>query len=277
MNSGHKPQGFTIIEVMIVLAIGSFLFVAAAIALTGDQNQTEFDTGARQIFSQLQAISSDVQNGNYATNTQYTCTSSANGPLFSLGTASEGTNVGCVYVGKALQFNPTTGSSFYYVYSLAGDQFSPNTLSPPAPFPYSATVLDSGLSSIYPPPSAQTISLPDQFRVSKVTYSGNPVGVVNDVIGFYNIETSSLSANDSISNQVFVIPEASSSTSSQQVVTDINNDTTGSVVDEYYTNIKSPVTVCFISPLEPSQFVEVSFNDQSNSTNLTLNYGYTSC
>jgi len=278
MNSGPKPLGFTIIEVMIVLAIGSFLFIAAAVALTGDQNQTEFDTGVRQIFSELQSLSSDVQNGNYSANILYSCNSSSGLPTFSAVSSSQGTNIGCVYLGKALQFNPSSNSSYYYVYSLVGDQFdtTSSNLSLPPAFPFSSKVLDSGINSIYPPPNTQTINLPDQFKVSKISYSGNPSGVDSDLIGFYNVQTNSLASNSSISNQVFIIPEASSA-SSIQVVNDINNDILGNSSGQYIVNLNNPVTVCFTSPLENNQYVKISFNNQTNSTDLTLNYGYGSC
>jgi len=279
MNSGHVPRGFTIIEVLIVLSIGSFLFVVAAVTMSSDQKQTEFDTAARQIFSQLQSISSDVQTGNYASNTQYSCTSSSGTLSFSSSTASVGTNFGCVYVGKALQFKPIGNSSSYYVYSLVGDQFTPNTLSPPPAFPYSATVLDStpiSSNSTYPPPATQIINLPDQFVVSKITYAGNPLQDNNDIIGFYNLQASSTSTNSALTNEVFIIPEVTS-VSSQQAVSDINSDVVGTSSGQYNTSLTSPVTVCFTSPLEPNQFVQISFNNQSNSTNLTLNYNYSSC
>jgi prepilin-type N-terminal cleavage/methylation domain-containing protein len=181
MNSGSEPRGFTIIEVLIVIAISSFLLVAAILAMTSDQNQTEFDTGARQIFSQLQSLSSDVQNGNYASNPQYSCVSTSGSPSFTSPPAPEGTNFGCIYMGKAMQFNPTQNASFYYVYSLVGDQFGAN-LSTPSAFPASATVLDSvPTPSSYPPPGTQVIDLPDQFVVSKITYSGNPSGANNTI------------------------------------------------------------------------------------------------
>jgi len=278
MNIGRGTEGFTIIEVLIVLSIGAFLFIAAAATFSGDQHQTEFDTAARQIFSQLQSISSDVQNGNYASTTSYSCTSSSGTLSFSTQQAPQGTNFGCVYVGKALQFNLSTSTSSYYVYSLVGNQFTTGTLSPPPAFPASSTVLNSTPTAgiTYPPPGTQIVTLPYQFVVSKITYSGNPTGDTNDVIGFYNQQSSSLSTNSALNNQVFVIPEFSNA-NSQTVVTDLNNDATGASRGQYNTAITSTVTVCFASQLESNQFVNISFNNQSNSTNLTLNYSYNHC
>lgn len=280
MNSGHSPHGFTIIEVLVVLSLASFLFVAAAMAMNGDQKQTEFDTGARQIYTELQSLSTDVQNGLYTTNNSITCENVSGSPYFVLGTQNQGTNFGCVYVGKAIQFNPSsTKSAFYYVYSLVGNQFSGTSLNPPLPFPQSAKVLasvGSGVSGNFPPEGTQVIGLPDQFTVSKITYSGNPIGGINDVIGFYNIQTSNLMSNSSLGNNLFIIPTEASASSN--AISYINGDkVVNGVIGGYNINPNGSVVVCLSSPLEPREFVQISFMGKSDSTNLLLNYNYTSC
>jgi prepilin-type N-terminal cleavage/methylation domain-containing protein len=280
MNSGNLPHGFTIIEVLVVLGLSSFLFVAAAMAMNGDQKQTEFDTGARQIYTQLQSLSSDVQNGLYNNSSIY-CSDSSGSPVFSTGSQNiQGTNFGCVYVGKAIQFNPSAAnSSFYYVYSLVGNQFSDTSLDPPPAFPISARVLASvgaGVSSSFPPQGTQVVSLPDQFTVSSVVYSRNPKGVINDIVGFYNTETSNLLSNSSLGNQLFVIPTKASA--SATAISDLNSDNVSPGTENSYDiSPTGALEVCFASPLEPSEFVKISFESQSDSTNLLLSYRYTRC
>ncbi len=280
MNSGHLPRGFTIIEVLIVLGLASFLFVAAAMAMNGDQKQTEFDTGARQIYTELQSLSTDVQNGLYTTNSPVSCKDVSGSPYFSPVAQSQGTNLGCVYVGKAIQFNPlATRSSFYYVYSLVGNQFGGTSLNPPPPFPRSAKVfasVGSGISGSFPPQGVKVVGLPDQFTVSKVTYSGNPVGIVNDIVGFYNIQTSNLTDNSSLGNNLFIIPTEASASSN--AINYINADSVvNGVVGGYNINPVGSVVVCLSSPLEPREFVQISFEGKSDATNLLLNYSYTGC
>ncbi|HUC78952.1 MAG TPA: prepilin-type N-terminal cleavage/methylation domain-containing protein [Candidatus Saccharimonadales bacterium] len=276
MNSGNQPHGFTIVEVLIVLALASFLFVAVVAAMNGDQNQTEFDTGARQIYSQLQSLSSDVQNGNYPVE-NISCTSlGSNGkPTFSTQIQTPaGTNFSCVYVGKAIQFNPSSTSAYYYVYSLVGDQFSNNSdLNLPPAFPNdSATVLGyGGLPVNYPPLGTQIIDLPDHFVISKISYSGNP-NDSNFVIGFYNAQTAKFINNSSLGNQLFIIPLIPFA-SSQTAVSDLSNDKVGTTDNDYNIDPSSTVDVCFSSSLEPKQVVNISFENQSNSNNLVLSYG----
>ena len=277
MNSGHKPHGFTIIEVLIVLGLASFLFVAAALAFGGDQKQTEFDTGARQIYSELQSLSTDVQNGLYP-NSLVSCTYNFSAdvpgyPVFQTGSPNkQGENLGCVYDGKAIQFNPsTTKDPYYYVYSLVGDQFASAKLDPPAAFPSSATVLDTSRTSEinFPPTGTQIVDLPDSFVVSQITYAGNTPSEKNDIVGFYNIGTANLADVSSLGDQLFVIPTANSA--GVTAVSDLNT------ASDYDIDVTNPITVCFSSGLEPNQFVNITFENQADSANLVLNYSYGSC
>jgi prepilin-type N-terminal cleavage/methylation domain-containing protein len=283
MNSGHQPHGFTIIEVLIVLGLASFLFFAAVLAMSGDQSQTEFDTGARQIYSELQSLSTDVQNGLY-TNSSVACTYNfadnvPGYPIFSTGSGNkQGENLGCVYVGKAIQFNPSSNSPNYYVYSLVGDQFSNSELAPPAAFPSSSTVLDTSRTQPFnfPPTGTQTVTLPDSFTISKITYADNPLNINNDIIGFYNVGTTFLSSPSSLGDQLFVIPLQNSTGSA--AINYLNADKTqAGTIGDYDVNPNSTVTVCFASPLESREFVNIAFENQADSANLVLSYSYGSC
>ena len=287
MSSGLQPHGFTIIEVLIVLGLASFMFVAAALAMNGDQKQTEFDTGARQIFTELQSLSTDVSNGLYP-NSKITCNYDFYDPIpesypsFSSGSNQPGTNLGCVYLGKAIQFNPSAlSSTYYYVYSLVGVQYTDSTLSLPPAFPAYATVLDTTRAqpASLPPGGTQVVGLPDNFYVKKITFSNNPNGVSNDIVGFYNSGTSDLSTASSLSDQLFIMPTTNPGGSG--AITELNNDNTPSngldQVGYYDTDPSAPLTVCFSSPLEPNEVVNIIFENQANTTNLVLNYSYNGC
>jgi prepilin-type N-terminal cleavage/methylation domain-containing protein len=101
-----RQGGFTIIEVLIVLAVTGALFVSAAIMISGRQNQAAFDQSIRQIQSQIQQTLNEVATGFYSNNNNFQCTAAVAGqpPSLSAGSAAQGTNSGCIFLGKALQF-----------------------------------------------------------------------------------------------------------------------------------------------------------------------------
>jgi prepilin-type N-terminal cleavage/methylation domain-containing protein len=288
MNSGLTPQGFTIIEVLIVLSLASFMFVSAAFSMNSDQKQTEFDTGARQIYTQLQSLSTDVQNGLYSNN-NVSCTYDFNYssplpgsyPSFPNTPLTPGANLGCVYLGKAIQFNPgSMASSHYNVYSIVGVQYIDNKLDLPPGFPAYATVLSTVRGSLYgsAPTGTQSINLPDQFTVSKITYANNPIGAGNDILGFYNTQTNNTLASSSLSDQLFILPTSGLTIS--EAITSLNSDSVsmgGESIGEYDLSPSKPITVCFKSPLESKQAVNISFENQSSSANLVLSYSYNGC
>src|SRR5688572_13139275 len=96
-----RQGGFTVIEVIIVLAISGALFVSAAIMISGRQNQTAFDQSVQQIHSQIQQALNEVSAGYYPNNTDFQCTALVSGspPTISSGSASQGTNSGCIFLG----------------------------------------------------------------------------------------------------------------------------------------------------------------------------------
>lgn len=124
-GAGTHP-GFTIIEVMIVLVVSGGLFVAAAVLISGRQNQTSFDQAVRQIQAEIQQTINDVAVG-YFPDTSFRCSAGASGPVISNAASSgQGTNSGCIFLGKAMQFKLSDpGPEQYAIYSIAGlQQFS---------------------------------------------------------------------------------------------------------------------------------------------------------
>jgi type II secretory pathway pseudopilin PulG len=115
MNAGLKAgSGFTIVETMIFLAISGLMFVLAISAMSGKQQQTEFQTGVSTLRSELTQNLSSVDTGDYpALNNLINCTASDNGsPTFD-GTKPDGT---CTLIGEILLFN----NNSYYVMPVFG-------------------------------------------------------------------------------------------------------------------------------------------------------------
>ena len=182
MKGGKQPQGFTIVEVMIFLAISSVMFVAAINLLGGKQAKTAFSTSIAQLTSQLQSVIGNVANGYYINGQNFTCTpgsSSGSRPIIALatGTSSRGTNLGCIFVGEVVQFykNTSTNIQDYVVYPTVGNQYIEPVLSTPvaatslqqspplALYPYGKSSVDE----------SQTTQLPYGITVDSAVWIDN--------------------------------------------------------------------------------------------------------
>lgn len=111
--------GFTIVETMIVLAVTGALFVMIAATLAGRQRSNEFTQSINDVRSHIQQVITEVQNGYYP-NANYSCTASATSVIISSGSDTQGTNTGCVFLGKIMQFSPAGATDQVIVYPVAG-------------------------------------------------------------------------------------------------------------------------------------------------------------
>jgi hypothetical protein len=110
MKRGLGSGGYTIIEVMIVLAVTAALFISTALLLTGKQGKTQFEQGVNDFSMQLESVMSDV-GASYYTN-GFTCTATAPGkPVLSAPPKDAGSNEGCVFLGKVLYRTNNTSLS----------------------------------------------------------------------------------------------------------------------------------------------------------------------
>jgi len=131
MKGGDKrSQGFTIIEVMIVLAITALLLLGAIVLVAGRQNETEFTVAMQEIQSEIQQEISLVTVGNYTDTNNVNCMASAiagTPPVVFFGPGSRGANQDCVYLGTALHFYGGPGGTnpninYYSVIPIVGRQ-----------------------------------------------------------------------------------------------------------------------------------------------------------
>lgn len=121
MKIAGVPRGYTILEVMIVLAVTSALFIAVASTISGQQARSEFAQAVRETDSKLQDIMNDVGTGYYADLASLQCSASSGGPVMTSGTYNKGTNADCIYVGRVMQFAPHgSNGEFIDVINVAG-------------------------------------------------------------------------------------------------------------------------------------------------------------
>lgn len=119
--SGNKKQGgYTVIEVMLFMAISGFMFIIAATAISGKHAQAQFKQGVQSTNEVVRQIANDVANGYYPSNSDFSCSGGSN--ITTVTSTGQGQNKGCIFMGKVLKFNFDADNT-YDIYSLSGRQF----------------------------------------------------------------------------------------------------------------------------------------------------------
>lgn len=189
MRGGGHKQGYTIVEVMVFLAVSGFMFVLAGAFVSGRQARSEFQQGMNSINSQIQQVASDVSNGFYPSSSNFACSADAlgNAPTFPSGSAAEGTNQGCAFIGKTIQFGVGSANSpTYNIYTIVGRQFQTDskTLLPPANFQQIKAVALTGNGGS--PDLTQTQDLEWGLSVDHMydNDTSHPIGALGFFAGF---------------------------------------------------------------------------------------------
>jgi prepilin-type N-terminal cleavage/methylation domain-containing protein len=120
-GKNRQPLGYTIIEVMIVLAVSGFMFLIATTFINGKQAHTAFTAGVNEMASQLQDAIQQVNAGEYS-DIPLTCTPGSPPQFANSASPSQGTASGCVFVGKFFHFWTNQGPSAYEVFTLGGNR-----------------------------------------------------------------------------------------------------------------------------------------------------------
>jgi len=124
MNSVQQ-SGYTILEVMIVMAISAAMFISAVIAFGGRQEEVQFTQAVRDFDSRMQDVINDISTGFFSNEGSISCTvppvPSSGTPVLVVGNDLQGGSDDCVFIGKALQFSPDSeDDSSVYVYNIVG-------------------------------------------------------------------------------------------------------------------------------------------------------------
>jgi type II secretory pathway pseudopilin PulG len=127
MKVGSPYGGYTIVEVLIFLAVTGALFVAIFPTISGQQRKTEFKQAVKDVETRLQDIMNDVSTGYYPQiGSNYRCSLVGGHPHFEVnGGSGQGTNEDCIFIGKAIQFgdgpsDTSIDQSKIRIYTIAG-------------------------------------------------------------------------------------------------------------------------------------------------------------
>src|SRR5690606_25691761 len=107
----RKQNGYTIVEIMIFLIITSVLLISAMAVFAGQESKNKFTQSIRETDQQILTVINEVGSGHFPGSGGFSC--NPGNPRTQLtGTDSEqGTNEGCVFLGKILHFCADTAVS----------------------------------------------------------------------------------------------------------------------------------------------------------------------
>lgn len=117
-------KGYTILEVLIFVAVSALIFVAAVGAISGRQAQVQFSQATREFEAKIKDIINDVTTGYFPSNGQVQCAVISGSVSLSDGSnVPQGTSDQCLSIGKVIQFNPSSRADQITIFSLAGKRF----------------------------------------------------------------------------------------------------------------------------------------------------------
>ncbi len=130
MNLKERSRaGYSITELLIVLAVTTAMFAAVAVLFNGRQAAAEFTKSVRDYEAMLQTVISDVSSGYYYNASMTNCTvGSTGGPSFSGVGGGTGTNTNCIFVGKMIVPEPAMPASIEStIRTLVGRRYIENS------------------------------------------------------------------------------------------------------------------------------------------------------
>ena len=120
-------KGYTIIEVLIVLAISTSLLFAAIAIFKGQQSETEFSQAVQDLNSKIVNYADQITAGTFPDSQSYNCSAGGsplaptNPPTLSAGSNGVGSRQDCVFLGRAIQVD-TIGRGNINVYTIVGNR-----------------------------------------------------------------------------------------------------------------------------------------------------------
>lgn len=128
VGKNKTSRGYTIVEVMIFMAVSGVMFLMAVVFISGKQASVDFRHSMSDVNLQIKTIVNEVANGEYQSLGSNKCVAgAASQPVVSSGVASQGSNggaSGCIFLGKVVQFNTGGDKTQYTIYTIAGRQLN---------------------------------------------------------------------------------------------------------------------------------------------------------
>ena len=276
-------SGFTIVEIMIFLAVSGLLFTMALLQMQGNQEKTEFSIGLGTITTELQSDISDVATGNYKIpDASMNCSESSSGGRAILqpsGGPGLGANPLCIIIGEAITFIPPTSSNNNYQYSvlpIIGYNYKNGETSTTNPDLLVSTNLEQS-EPVTEPWLATFTQLPYGISVASMKYkdrtgtkSFNVLGVLTDYNG-YASGTDLLKSNSQYVRLAPIVGSLTTPPSVANTVYLVNHltDYCGTAND----TCQAGPTPTYSAPIDPSGGVLICLNSGTTNESALINIG----
>lgn len=273
MRDGSKASGYTFTEVMIFLAVSSFLLVSALILVGGQQAKTQFTQGVINLQSQIEDVINDNNSGFYLKDKDFYCVLSAGNPTIKSGASlGQGESADCIYLGRFLQFfrNTATSTDQIIIHTIVGRRLSSSgQIVTGYPQARLISIVNDGTDSVVD--ATETINLENGLRISTaagrgVFITGAGGGNTNAVGFLANLSQYSYNSA-SLSTSVVSYPVADPSRLTFSTLA-----TAANIKANLATNVThvvdQPVEICVNSATNQSAMITAGINNGLLSTRL---------
>ncbi len=276
-KSARQPNGFTIVEVLIFLAITGSLFVLAMSAFNGEQARAEFNTSIREVDAKLQDVINNVGSGLYSYDGKIQCQIVANKILLSTVATAQGTNTPCIYIGQFIHFAPHGTPSQLNVYSVAAkriDSSGKEVTTIAAGDPLVIANGNGAVHNAFGPDTTDDFTMPFGLRATKVTYDNGAGPVPTGSAGFFttfNQYSGNTLASGSTATDVVIItnPSPGINAPKAQMVDAIDIALNGGAAN-FIINPTNGIKVCLESDASKQVAVITISGQQSISTSIQV-------
>lgn len=205
----RNGAGYTILEVMIFLAVTGVLFALIYPSISSRQDKVKFNQSVNDLKSKIDDVINDVSTG-YFPSQDFTCTINSSGALqLTSGTSNgQGTRSDCIFLGKALRFTNVTDDSQMNIYTVIGkrkkgvDDVTKYTDAQPT------IVAPDNPSGASRPDITENYAIKWQYQIPRVVILKNPSLATDQDIGSLEMLTPLSTSNNlgSDTKRVDIIP-----------------------------------------------------------------------
>lgn len=111
-----------------MFGVSAVILVSGLMLVGGQQQKAEVTNASNDLKELVEGVINTVASGYYQNSGNFKCEKDGGLPKISGGSNAAGTNVGCIFLGKAMQFGVDGDRARINVYGLAGLQYSSGTI-----------------------------------------------------------------------------------------------------------------------------------------------------